>query len=411
MKRRNLLKSGVVLGGVAGVGNLQQGHAAGTMSCMTQPAPNHKFIGKPDSRNQLNTPALILDLDVVENNINVMAAHCKKAGLNLRPHCKTHKCVKLAELQVKQGAIGICAATIGEAEAMAHGGIGGILVTRPVVTREQIDRLIALKEISADVMMVVDNMDNVRVLESANDGKKNPLRLVVDMDVNDHRTGCTDVEQAVQLAQYIHKSDSLVFSGIQGYAGRAQHIIEAKERRDAVVASNKIISRLVSELTASGLKPDIVSGGGTGTFDMLNIDKAFTELQVGSYVVMDAQYNEVWTQDNRTPPFGTALFVQTVVISNNHPGFVTTDAGQKRFAKDAGQPVIAMGAPDGSTYMTAGDEHGFVRFDDSSRHAALGQRIECITPHCDPTINLFDEYHCVRGNTVVDIWPIDARGA
>ncbi|MDE0284162.1 MAG: DSD1 family PLP-dependent enzyme [Gammaproteobacteria bacterium] len=411
MKRRNLLKSGAMLGGAVGLGNLQQGQAAGTMQCVTERSHNHKFIGKPDSRSQLNTPALILDLDLAENNIGVMAAHCKKAGLKLRPHCKTHKCVKLAELQVKHGAIGVCAATIGEAEAMVRGVIDGILITRPVVTPEQVERLITLKEISADVMIVVDNMENVMALETANGGKESPLRLVVDMDINDHRTGCTDIEHAVKLARYINESDSLTFSGVQGYAGRAQHIVAMEERRRAVVMSNKIISELVAELTTAGLKPDIVSGGGTGTFDMLNIDNIFTELQAGSYVVMDTQYNEVWTEDNKRPPFETALFVQTVVISNNHPGFVTTDAGQKRFAKDAGQPVIAKGAPDGSTYMTAGDEHGFVMFEGQSGHAALGQRIECLTPHCDPTINLFDEYHCVRGNTLVDIWSIDARGA
>ena len=398
------------MGAAAGLGNSRDGSAQ-VASCSTDPYQNQYLIGRPNSRNLLNTPALVLDLDAMERNLDAMAQHCKRVGLQLRPHCKTHKSVKLAELQIARGAIGVCAATIGEAEALACGEAPGILITRPIVSDEQVARLFRLNSQAPDLMIVADRLDNVVALESAAAGSSANLHVVVDVDVNDHRTGCADIESAVQLARYVNASDVLIFAGLQGYAGHAQHMVNSTDRRRAVVESNKIASAVAEELTAIGLKPGIVSGGGTGTFDLLTINNVFTELQAGSYPLMDVQYNEVWTVDNGVPPFETALFVQTVVISNNHAGFVTTDAGQKRFAMDAGKPRIARGAPHGASYTTAGDEHGFVRFEDESGHLELGTRIECVTPHCDPTVNLFDVYHCVRGDMLVDIWPIDARGA
>ena len=190
-------------------------------------------------------------------------------------------------------------------------------------------------------MVVADHLDNVAALASAATESSANLHVVVDVDVSDHRTGCADIESAVRLAHYVNDSEVLTFAGLQAYSGRAQHVINSTDRRNAVTASNGIVGAVAEELTATGLAPGIVSGGGTGTFDMLAINNVFTELQAGSYLVMDAQYAEVWTGDNSTPPFETALFVQTVVVSNNHPGFVTTDAGQKRFAMDAGNPQPA----------------------------------------------------------------------
>ena len=410
VNRRSLLKTGMLMGAAAGLGNSREARAQVAPNCSNHRDRNRSLIGRPGSRNLLDTPALVLDLDAVERNLDIMAEHCKRVGLQLRPHCKTHKSVKLAEEQVARGAIGICVATIGEAEALACGDLAGILITRPIVSEEQIARLVRLHAQAPDLMVVADHLDNVAALESAAAANSANLQVVVDVDVNDHRTGCADIESAVRLARYAADSEALTFAGLQAYAGRAQHVIDSTDRRQAVTESNGIVSAVAEELTAMGLAPGIVSGGGTGTYDMLTIDNVFTELQAGSYLVMDAQYAEVWTGDNSTPPFETALFVQTVVVSNNHPGFATTDAGQKRFAMDAGKPEIASGAPDGASYTTAGDEHGFVRFANASDRLELGARIECVTPHCDPTINLFDVYHCVRGDTLVDIWPIDARG-
>ena len=411
MNRRSLLTSGMLMGAAAGLGQSREANAQVSPNCSNHRDRNRSLIGRPNSRNLLDTPALVLDLDVMERNLDLMAEHCERVGLQLRPHCKTHKSVKLAEEQIARGAIGICVATIGEAEALACGNLSGILITRPIVSDEQIARLLRLNAQAPDLMVVADHPDNVAALASAATESSANLHVVVDVDVSDHRTGCADIASAVRLAHYVNDSEALTFAGLQAYSGRAQHVINSTERRDAVSESNGIVSAVAEELTATGLAPGIVSGGGTGTFDMLAINNVFTELQAGSYLVMDAQYAEVWTGDNSTPPFETALFVQTVVVSNNHPGFVTTDAGQKRFAMDAGNPQPARGAPDGATYSTAGDEHGLVRFANASDHLELGARIECVTPHCDPTINLFDVYHCVRGDTLVDIWPIDARGA
>ena len=411
MKRRSLLKSGTLLGAAAGLGVSRNGHTEDAMNCTTEQSRNASLTGQAGSRSCIQTPALILDLDIMERNLAAMAQRCESDGLALRPHCKTHKSVRVAERQIAHGAIGVCTATVGEAEALISGGITDILITRPVVTAEQISWLLELGGNAPELRVVADNPENLVALEQAASTHARQLRVVVDVDVSDRRTGCAGVDSAIRLATLIDQSEMLKFSGIQAYSGRAQHIINADERRRAVTDTNSIVSEVLTGLAANGLEPEIVSGGGTGTFDLLTISGVFTELQAGSYLLMDRQYNEVWTEDSKRPPFETALFVQTVVISNNHDGFVTTDAGQKRFAMDAGKPEIASGAPDRASYSTAGDEHGFVRFDSDSDRLELGSRIECIVPHCDPTVNLYYAYHCVRGDTLVDIWRIDARGA
>ena len=230
MNRRSILKSGVFIGAATGLSATRNGHPQAATNRRPNDHADRSLVGKPGSRNLLNTPALLLDVDVMERNLVAMARYCEQTGLALRPHCKTHKSVRIAERQLAHGAIGVCAATIGEAEALIDGGIGGVLVTRPVVTDAQIDRLIALCARDSELMMVVDHPDNVAALGQAAAAAGCRLKLVVDVDVNDHRTGCANVDDAVQLARQIASSDVLSYAGLQAYAGRAQHVIERADQ-------------------------------------------------------------------------------------------------------------------------------------------------------------------------------------
>ena len=371
--------------------------------------PNQHFIGRQDAREQLNTPALILNLDIMERNLSVLAEFCKQHDIAFRPHAKTHKSINIARLQVASGALGACCATIGEAETMAHAGIPGVLITSPVTTPAKLARLCALSAAGRDVMMVVDHIDNVALLSDMLGNAARPLGLLVDIDPGLHRTGAASAEQALAIAQQIDAAPNLEFRGIQCYGGHLQHIDKADQMKTGWDAQHAIMQGVVDALTAAGLKPDIISGGGTGSRH-LDVDGLFNELQVGSFMVMDREYNDVWTNQGETPPFETALCVQASVVSANHEKFVTTDAGLKKFATDSGFPVLLNGAPAGSKYRFMGDEHGAVVFPEASDKLALGARVECIVPHCDPTINLYDAYHCFRGDTLIDIWPVDARG-
>lgn len=361
------------------------------------------------SRYLIPTPALVLDLDAFEANADAMMRRCAREGIALRPHAKTHKSSTIARRQMDLGAVGICCATIEEAAAMAAAGVTGILVTSPIVSLGKMAAIIAIAERVPDISVVADNADNVvawNVLAQALPGR---LSVLVDLDVGQHRTGVTSPEEAVRLARTIAASDYLLFAGVQAYAGHIQHIADYPARLEQAKATGAAIRRCVQALTESGLPPRIVSGGGTGTHAIEPPLGALNELQAGSYVFMDAEYAAIAFEGAPALPFRSSLFVQSTVISANVPGFVQTDAGTKAFATNGPPPEITFGAPAGSTYSYLGDEHGRIALPAGSKPPRLGDRIECLTPHCDPTVNLYDHYVCVRGETVVGTWPIDAR--
>ncbi|MBU6299205.1 MAG: DSD1 family PLP-dependent enzyme, partial [Alphaproteobacteria bacterium] len=205
---------------------------------------------------------------------------------------------------------------------------------------------------------------------------------------------------------FVAQAEGLEYAGLQCYAGQVQHMESANERRDASLSALKELGVLRDKLAAEGLAPKILSGGGTGTFDIDPDARVLTELQVGSYVFMDRQYNDVWP--GGPAPFETSLYVQTTVISANRTGLATTDAGFKAFATDAGAPAIAQGAPEGASYFFFGDEQGGIIYSQSK--LVPGDVVSCVVPHCDPTVNLYDYFHAVRGETLVGIWPIEGRG-
>ena len=372
--------------------------------------PNESLIDERHSRARLITPALVLDLDAIERNIAAMAAHAADQGVAVRPHAKTHKSVQIARRQLHAGALGICCATLGEAEALAEGGIDGLLVTSPVVAPAKINRLLALRRDHESLMVVADDMGNLRALEAAAQASALVLDLVVDVDVGLHRTGARDADAAVALAEAADASASLRFTGLQGYAGHVQHIEDFGGRRATSHGDLAPLAEARDQLVQRGIAVPIVSGAGTGTHDIDTEIGLMTELQVGSYVVMDVEYLDIQARGGDGWRFEPALFVRATVVSASHDGSATMDAGLKCFATDGPLPRFHTGVPIGAHYQHFGDEHGRIVFAGANERLAIGAALECIVPHCDPTVNLYDHYHCVRGDTLVDIWPIEARG-
>ena len=377
--------------------------------------PNEPLIGKPGSRALLDTPALCVDLDAMERNIAAMAEFCRDKRIALRPHAKTHKSVKIAEQQIAAGAIGLCCATIGEAEIMVEGGIKGVHVTSPQVTPSKIARVVALNLAAKDgFSVVVDHPQNLADLAVAASASGKVLDVLVDFSAGHHRTGAA-TEDAIVLAQAVHAAAGLRLAGLQSYSGNLQHVADRDERQEKAKHRLAVLAGLVGKLRAAGLAVPVVTGSGTGTHDFDVEAKIFTELQAGSYIFMDVDYIRALKDGRNALPFETSLFVQTAVVSVASAkvpgGYVTTDAGLKCFATEGPQPEVMSGGPPGATYAYAGDEHGRLFFTPGTHPVpALGERIELVTPHCDPTVNLHDFYHLVRGDTLVDIWPVDARG-
>ena len=373
-----------------------------------QKGPNEALIGRADGRSRLQTPALVVDHGVLMDNIARMAKVARDHGVALRPHAKAHKSVEIARRQVAAGAVGVSCATLGEAEVMVAGGLPGVLITSPVVTTDKVRRLIQLagRARSGAIMVVADHPENVADLAGAAADLGAPLPVLVDVNVGQDRTGAASVVAAVRLAGDIRDAPGLALAGLQAYAGHIQHIPDRAGRAQAAAAVQAQVANIVRAADRDGLRFPVVTGGGTGSHDMDAASGVFTELQPGSYVFMDAEYSRVVA--GGASSFQVSLTVQTTVVSANHRDWVTVDGGTKCFATDAGVPMVASGADPAGTYRFFGDEHG--RLVHAGRSPHLGARVEFVTPHCDPTVNLHNLYHVADGDLLVDIWPIDARG-
>ena len=372
---------------------------------------NKPLIGIAGGRQSLDTPALLLDLGALTRNIERMAAFAKARGVGLRPHVKTHKSVEIARRQVAAGAIGVSCVTLGEAEVMVKAGIPDVLITSPAVTPSKIARVVRLARLAGPggMMVVVDDARNAADLAAATLGLPHPLEVLVDYGAGYNRTGAASEAQVLELARRIAAEPRLKLRGLQAYAGNLQHIVDREQRSAAAASLRETVARIVADAERSGIHFEIVTGAGTGTHDLDTERDAFTELQAGSYVFMDAEYAQVLQASPGQPsPFEVSLFVQTAVVSTNAAEWVTVDGGTKCFATDSGVPLVARGADPASRYAFFGDEHG--KLFCAGQRPALGDRVEFITPHCDPTVNLHDAYHVVDGDTLVAIWPVDARG-
>jgi 3-hydroxy-D-aspartate aldolase len=372
--------------------------------------PNASLIGRPGSRNALGTPALVLDLDQLDANIRSMATHAESRGYQLRPVAKIHKSVEIARRQVDAGAVGMCCATLSEAEAMVAGGIPGVMLFTSVVSEPKLQRLAALNTRANDLIAVTDDFDNVVQLGNAARPTGHTLQVMIDFEMGGGRTGLADEDSVVALARRIRETEGLEFVGIQAYNGLGLSDPDYDARRRVVLERDHRASKLVARFDAEGLHPRIVSGGGTGSHDIDPEAGVFTEIQAGTYVFMDVYYTDAVMRRDEPHPFKPALTVWGTVVSAAQPGFVITDVGLKEIDGAFGpiSPTVVNGAPSGAHYSLVGDDLGRIDFANSGESLPVGAKFELLTPHCYQTVTLYTVYHCVAGDKLVDIWPIDA---
>jgi D-serine deaminase-like pyridoxal phosphate-dependent protein len=364
------------------------------------------------SKFALDTPCLVLDIDILEQNIKLMKEHADSVGKKLRPHVKTHKCSNIAKLQMEAGAIGLCSAKVSEAEKLIHSGFTKVLVTSPVVTPEKIDNLMKCRKASQDLCVVVDNHDNAAALSQAAKDNGFELDVLIGIDPGLNRTGVS-YENALALGRFVSALPGLALKGIQCYAGHLQHVTDYQERKQKSLSAMERAAEIFREFNSSGLSCSILTGTGTGTFDIDSQVKEMTDFQVGSYVVMDTEYTEIGSQKNveRFDIFKPSLTALSSVVSVNQEKFVTIDAGLKALYFTPHAPPCVVSPEGGNmTYEWFGDEHGRLRFSDSDAKPKLGDIIELTAPHCDPTINLYDRFYVTKNDEVIDEWEIDLRG-
>ena len=348
---------------------------------------------------EVDTPALVLDLDAFEKNLE-MLNKAVAGRVRVRAHAKAHKCPEIAQRQIAAGAVGVCCQKVSEAEALVEGGVRDVLVTNEIVGRSKIKCLADLSQ-RANLGVCVDNPENLEQIAAT--GAR--LNVYIELEVGMRRCGVPPGEPALALAQQIVRAPSLRFAGLQAYHGRAQHVRSMAEHRASIEQAAQAVRSTKAVLKERGIDCPIVTGAGSGSF-MFEVDSgAWDEIQPGSYVFMDADYarNE-WAAP--LPRFEHALFVLSAVMSRPSLQLAIVDAGLKASSVDSGMPSVW--GREGLTYTKASDEHGWVEGKDLP---ALGDKLLLVPGHCDPTVNLYDWYVCVRRGTVESLWPITARGA
>jgi D-serine deaminase-like pyridoxal phosphate-dependent protein len=365
---------------------------------------------------EIDTPALIVDLEACGRNLERMAIYARERGLRLRPHAKMHKTPAMAQWQVRLGAVGVCCQKVSEAEAMVDGGIADVLVTNEVVGRRKLARLAALAR-RARLGVCVDDAGNVADLGGAAHAAGVTLDVYLEVDVGAARCGVAPGEPALALARAVVTQPGLRLMGLQAYHGRAQHLRTEGERRAAIAEATRLARITRDLIVAAGLPCPIVTGAGTGTFELEGEGGLYNELQAGSYAFMDADY----ARNDCAHPFEHALFVLATVMSRGgaldgaSAQRVVVDAGLKAHSVDSGLPRVhadAFGAPlEGLEFRGASDEHGVIDVRPGARAPRLGDRLRLVPGHCDPTVNLHDWIVAVRGTRVEAVWPVTARGA
>lgn len=356
---------------------------------------------------EVDTPALVVDLDAFERNIEALQKAVAGKGVRVRAHAKTHKCPEIAKRQITAGAIGVCCQKVSEAEAMVEGGIADVLVSNEVVGAPKVARLAELAR-RAKLGVCVDSAQGVRELRAS--GAK--LDVYIELEVGMGRCGVAPGEPAVALAKEIAASPGLRFAGLQAYNGRAQHMRTMQERRNAIEFASRKISETRKLLDKENLACPIVTGAGSGTFMFEVGSGAWNEIQPGSYVFMDVDYarNE-WAPP--LPRFEHSLFVLATAMSRPSDSVAIVDAGLKASSVDSGMPGV-WSRP-GLSYTKASDEHGWIEVTATAaagtKAPGLGDKLLLVPGHCDPTVNLYDWYVCIRKGVVEALWPITARGA
>ena len=357
---------------------------------------------------EIDTPALVIDLDAFEFNLDTMAAKLAPTGVKLRAHAKTHKSPIIAKLQMARGAIGNCVQKVAEAEVLAWGGIPDILVSNEVVGAAKLARLCALSRIAA-VAVCADDGGQVAAIEAAAADAGIRMTVLVEIDVGAGRCGVQPGPDAVALAGRIAASKHLIFGGLQAYHGSAQHKRTPAERGVLIGNAVEASRRTVEQLRQQGLACPIVGGAGTGTFEIESHSGVYTEMQAGSYVFMDADYAR--NLDETGAPVSTfrhALFVLSSVMSQAQTGVAVLDAGHKAVSVDSGFPTVWQRP--GIAYTGASDEHGKLQYGSETAAPKVGEKLRLIPGHCDPTVDRFDWYVGVRNGRVECLWPVAARG-
>ncbi|WP_411882835.1 DSD1 family PLP-dependent enzyme [Polaromonas sp. YR568] len=395
----------------------------------TSPSRLTDLIGKPV--NDIDTPALVIDMDAMKRNMARMSEFAKKHNIRWRPHAKLHKSVTLAKMQIRAGAVGVCVQKTSEAEIMAAGGVFNIYISNEVIAPSKLARVASLAQKLAaqdgQLAIAVDSTEGVIRLAQAmteartsNKDKAGPavatvIDVFVEIDVGQGRCGVEPGAAAVTLVLEIRKHPALRFAGLQAYHGKAQHMRSSQERREAIAKAVEDVVLTKKLIEAQGVTVDLVTGAGTGSLMLEAFSGVYGELQAGSFMFMDADYakNE---RDPAQPQFEHALFVKTQVVST-HGGHAVCDAGHKSHAIDSGLPLVhAFDTESELEYFNGGDEHGILRpAGDSKRLPGLGRMLWLIPGHCDPTVNLHDVMIGVTGGlrsgTVQRIFQVDARGA
>jgi D-serine deaminase-like pyridoxal phosphate-dependent protein len=361
---------------------------------------------------EVDTPALIVDLDALERNIARMATFARESGIRLRPHGKTHKSSSIARLQMAAGAVGICCQKVSEAEAFVAGGIGDVLITNEVVAAAKLRRLAALTRF-ARIGVCIDHPTGARRLVEASVEAEGVIDVYIELDVGAGRCGIERLEDGLELMELIDRSPQLRLAGIQAYHGRAQHLRDPAERQTAVDGAVARVLALRDALLQAGSPPLRITGAGTGTFPFETASKAYDEIQPGSYVFMDRDY-----RDNHWGALGErfeqSLFVLAEIMSE-HGEHVVCDAGHKSHSIDSGMPVIA--GRSNLIYLRPSDEHGLIKNAGQDLSSAenslprLGEKVKLIPGHCDPTVSCHDWMIGIREGRVETTWPVDARGA
>lgn len=362
------------------------------------------------TRDDLPTPALILERDAFDFNVSKMTSFAKQRGRALRPHAKTHKCPEIALALMRAGAVGACAAKISEAEALAAGGVSGLLITSAMIGPTRIFRAIRLAKSRPETIFCVDNAQNAEDLDAAAKQAGIKLNVAIDLLVG-RRTGIATGAPALGLAQRSSELKNLKLAGIQAYAGHASHTSGFANRQKV---SREIMGQAVQTrrlFEKSGIECKLLTGGSTGTYNIDSEIDGVDELQPGSFLFMDTDYARIGGSDGAAvyQDFRHSLFVVTTVISKPSDDIAIVDGGFKAFATDRPFTPQLRNVPD-VPYAWGGDEHGSLNLAKAPRSIQLGDRLEFVVPHCDPTVNLYDQLFVVRGSQVEAVWRIAARG-
>ncbi len=364
--------------------------------------PTETFIGMHIS--ELDTPALLIDLDKMEANIQHMADYFASIDTELRPHVKTHKTPIIAHKQIAAGAIGVTCAKLGEAEAVVHAGIRDVLIANQIVGARKIARLINLAKHS-EIMVAVDNPQNIQDIADAASAKDVTIRMLVEVNVGMDRCGVESGEPALKLAHLIRKSPNLKFEGLMGYEG---HTVAKQDRDERTAAATQAIQRLLDAkayLEKHNVPVRIMSGGGTGTFNITGAVPEMTEIQAGSYIFMDSTYGKVRGVGEQ---FHHTLTLLATIVSRPKPDRIIVDTGLKVLAKEFGVPQPI--GHDGLEMKGLSEEHGTIHVSDPNVSLAPGDKLQILPSHCCTTVNLHDRYYGIRNDTVESVWNITARG-